>query len=202
MAADKVDLKKELRPVYSAKQEPHLLDVPEIGFLMVDGLGDPNTSAEYAEALAALYAVAYKAKFASKAAGRDFVVAPLEGLWWADDMDSFADGDRSEWQWTMMIALPAFVDEEQVAGAIEVVAAGDPPPGLDRLRYEGYEAGRSAQVMHIGPYADEAPTIQRLHDYIEAQGLRRRGRHQEIYLSDPRRTVPDKMKTIIRQPVG
>jgi hypothetical protein len=199
--AGKVDLKKELRALYSADPEPQLVDVPELGFLMVDGRGDPNTAPEYGEALVVLYGVAYRVKFLAKAAGRDFVVAPLEGLWWAEDMEAYLDGDRSAWEWTMMIALPDFVGGDLVAEAVGAMGPGA-GPGLERLRYGRYHEGRAAQLMHFGPYADEAPTIRRLHDFISDRGLERTGRHHEIYLSDPRRTAPEKLRTVIRQPVG
>ena len=201
--ADKVDLKRVLKQQYTAKAAPALVDVVEMQFLMVDGAGDPNTSAEYAEAVGALYGAAYTIKFREKAAGRDFVVPPLEALWWADDMDAFPGADKDSWQWTAMIALPDSVPSSVVEGAMAGMAAGDePPPGLGRVRLDRLAEGRSAQVLHLGPYADEAPTIQRLHDFIDAEGLQRRGLHHEIYLSDPRRTAPEKLKTIIRQPVG
>ena len=200
--ADKIDLKRTLREVYTAKRDPHLVDVPEMGFLMVDGEGNPNTAPAYAEALGVLYAVAYQTKFASKAEGTDFVVPPLQGLWWADDMDAFLEGSRDDWRWTMMILQPAVVDENMVATAIEQVAAKKDLPVLDRVRLEVYEEGAAAQLMHIGPYSEEAPNIERLHRFIEDSGKQRRGLHHEIYLSDPRRAAPEKMKTIIRQPVG
>lgn len=201
--AGKIDLKQVLRTHYRAGADPSLVEIGEVSFLMVDGAGDPGTSPGYAEAVGALYSTAYKVKFAEKAAGRDFVVPPLEGLWWAEDMDAYLEGNRGAWLWTMMIALPDSVEAEVFGEIVSGLREGsDPPAGLDRLRLERYAEGRSAHIMHLGPYAEEAPTIQRLHDYIADQGLRRRGKHHEIYISDPRRTAPERLKTIIRQPVG
>jgi hypothetical protein len=191
--AAKVDLKKDRRDLYSPGKEPALIEVPPMQFLMVDGRGDPNAAPEYREAVGSLYGTAYRLKFSSKEAGADFVVPPLEGLWWAADMDVFLEGARDAWQWTMMIAVPGIVDDDLAA---EVARASDP------VRLDHYEEGRSAQVMHVGPYAAEAPTIERLHRYIEESGLERRGLHHEIYLSDPRRTAPERMRTVIRQPVA
>jgi hypothetical protein len=202
-AAGKTDLKRTLKAHYTAGREPELVDIDEVQFLMVDGEGDPNTAPGYAAALGALYATAYKVKFLEKAAGRDFVVPPLEGLWWAADMDAYLDGDRDAWEWTMMIALPDTVAPSVVEGAVAGILGGeDPPPAAGDLRLERYAEGRSAQILHLGPYAGEEPTIRRLHDFIDSEGLRRRSRHHEIYLNDPRRTVPERLRTIIRQPVA
>jgi hypothetical protein len=199
----KIDLKRQLKAVYTAKAAPALVDVPEIAFLMVDGRGDPNTSAEYRDALESLYAVAYAAKFGAKEAGNDFVVMPLEGLWWADDMEAFTvDSGREAWRWTAMIALPESVDEALVAEAVAAAGSKKPLPALGLLRFERFREGRAAQVLHVGPYAAEKPTIERLHDFIASEGLERRGKHHEVYLGDPRRTAPERLRTIIRQPVG
>ncbi len=198
----KIDLKRQHKDLYRAATDPALVEVPPLPYLMFDGSGDPNGPA-YQEALGALYAVAYALKFASKGAGTDFVVMPLEGLWWSDDLAEFSMEDRAAWRWTAMIAQPGHVTEAMVAAAIETARGKKNPPGLDRVRFETYHEGLAAQVMHIGPYADEAPIIARLHAWIEAEGYTHHGakHHHEIYLSDPRRVAPEKMKTIIRQPV-
>jgi hypothetical protein len=199
----KADLKKDLKAHYRATGEPGLADIGELRFLMVDGAGDPNSAPGYADAVGTLYAAAYRIKFLEKAAGRDFVVPPLEGLWWAEDMDAFLDGSRDEWQWTMMIALPGSVPAEVIDGALGALRDGDePPPAIDLLRAERFAEGRAAQILHVGPYADEEPTIERLHAFIDEEGLQRRGKHHEIYLGDPRRTAPERLRTIIRQPVA
>lgn len=204
MPATKVDLKREHRDLYAAPREPVLVDVPELAFLMVDGRGDPNTAPEYTQAIEALYSVAYTLKFTLKRAAEpfDYTVMPLEGLWWAPDMASFAAGDRSKWEWTAMIAQPDAVTAELVERAVEQASAKKPLPAAARLRLERFDEGRSAQVMHVGPYSAEGPTIERLHAFIAEHGLALRGKHHEIYLGDPRRTAPERLKTIIRQPVA
>jgi len=201
----KLDLKKELKPLYTAKAAPMILDVPPLNFLMVDGLGNPNTAQVYQEALQALYAVAYTLKFkVKKERAIDYPVMALEGLWWMDDMVEFSIERKDEWKWTVMISTPDFITRELIDAAKAEAARKKEIPALDRLRFEKFNEGRAAQIMHSGPYVDEAPTIQRLHEFIHAQGLSFDGtvqKHHEIYLSDPRRAAPDKMKTIIRQSV-
>ncbi|NYE93986.1 hypothetical protein FHU41_000207 [Psychromicrobium silvestre] len=205
---DKYDLKKDLKNLYSTSAKDfQLVEVPELGFLMVDGEGDPNTSADYLSAVEALFSIAYTLKFSSKAAGRDFVVTPLEGLWRAADPSAFTSRDKDSWLWTMMIAQPEWVTEEAVRQAVQQAAAkkGLSPQAsaaLERLRYRRYTEGLSVQILHLGSYDDEAPTLSRLHhEYLPTQGLDFNGDHHEIYLSDARRTAPEKLKTILRQPV-
>lgn len=199
----KIDLKKTLRHLYRpGAREVALVDVPAMHYLMVDGKGDPNRSQAYAQALEALYSVAYTLKFFHKQgpAARDFVVMPLEGLWWADDMSVFQIGDKSEWQWTMMILQPDFVTAEDVSTAIFETSQKKDLAALQRLRFGGLHEGTCAQIMHIGPFEEEGPTIERLHDFIQSRGVRR-GKHHEIYLSDIRRANPANWKTVIRQPM-
>lgn len=203
---EKRDLKHELKALYAPGKQPALVEVPPLAFLMVDGAGDPNTSAAYREALDALYSVAYTLKFSLKRGpeGLDFTVMPLEGLWWSDDMAEFTEGRKAEWKWTAMIAMPEFVTPELVARAAAEAAAKKELPALPLLRLETYDEGLAAQLLYTGPYADEGPTIARLHEFIHALGFGFDGRvqkHHEIYLGDPRRTAPEKLKTIIRQPV-
>ncbi len=177
-----------------------MVDVPAFDFAVIDGRGDPNTSQHYAEAVQALYAVSYAAKFAAKAMlERDYVVGPLEGLWYSDRPDSFTDRSKGEWAWTMMIRQPEWLTEEVRAEAL-AKAAKKNLPGLTELRFETVKEGSSAQVMHIGSYDDEGPTIAAIHEWIADNGHRLRGHHHEIYLSDPRRVEPSKLKTILRQP--
>lgn len=198
----KVDLKKELRHLYSASaKEVAVVDVPPMNFLMIDGAGDPNTAPAYQEAVEALFSVSYAAKFAlKKTAGIDYTVMPLEGLWWADDPTVFTTDDRAQWQWTMMIMQPSFVQDEVIERAIAETRKKKQLPALHRLRLESFHEGLAAQILHIGPFSEEGPTIQRLHEFIEARsGLR--GKHHEIYLSDVGRADPRKWKTIIRQPI-
>ncbi|HYD51434.1 MAG TPA: GyrI-like domain-containing protein [Gemmatimonadaceae bacterium] len=200
----KLDYRKQLRHLYQpSAREVVEVQVPPLAYLMVDGTGDPATSASYVEALGALFAASYAIKFACKAApdGGDYVVMPLEGLWWADDMSVFHTGRRADWRWTMMIAQPPLVTRALVERTLADVARRKSVPGLARLRYEELAEGRAAQIMHLGPYTDEGPTIQRVHEFIERAGCRRTGRHHEIYLSDPRRVDPAKLKTIVRRPM-
>jgi hypothetical protein len=200
----KIDFKKQLKHLYRpSPKEFAVVDVPPMQFLMIDGHGDPNTAQEYQDALEALYAVAYALKFASKKAPEmDYVVPPSEGLWWAEDMDVFiASSDKSAWDWTMMIMQPEWVTQEMFEEAAAQVEKKKDPPALPRLRLETYDEGLAVQIMHIGPYDAEGPTIARMHAFIEENGYEPAGKHHEIYLSDPRRTAPEKMKTVLRQPV-
>jgi hypothetical protein len=197
------DLRKELKQLYSPSAKiVGEVQVPAFTYLMVDGQGDPNHSAAYAEAVEALFTVAYTAKFMVKKGPSqlDYAVMPLEGLWWADDITAFHRGDRAAWQWTMMIMQPDFVSHDLLRQAITAAAAKKSLPGIARLRIESFEEGRCAQILHVGPFSAEGPTIERLHAHIEAQSALR-GRHHEIYLTDIRRAAPARWKTIIRQPM-
>lgn len=198
----KLDLKKELPLLYKPPSKGiTTVDVPALRFLMIDGQGDPSGQT-YAEAVQALFSVAYTVKFMVKKgpSARDYAVMPLEGLWWADDMSAFVTADRSQWQWTMMIMQPDFVHEDVIAAALTQVREKKDLPGLDRISLQTYHEGYCAQTMHIGPFTEEGPTVAKLHAFIaERTGLR--GKHHEIYLSDIRRAAPEKWRTIIRQPM-
>ena len=201
----KVDFKRELKHLYKPSRKAFtVVEVPPMQFLMVDGHGDPNVAQEYAEALEALYAVAYKLKFASKRTlERDYTVPPLEGLWWADDMDAFAARDKSRWDWTMMIMQPAWITAAMFDDARAVVEKQKNPPALANMRLATYQEGLAVQILHIGPYDAEAPTLHRLHhEFMPANGYTFNGKHHEIYLSDPRRVAPEKLQTVLRQPVA
>ena len=203
--SDKVDLKKSLDAYRAKVGQFRVLDVPDLQYLMIDGHGNPNTSPVFAEAVETLYPVAYALKFASKRGlGRDFVVMPLEGQWWADDMDSFtAARDKSRWDWTLMIMQPDWIDGDLFAAAVEQVRAKSRPPRLDGLRLEPLSEGRCVQTLHVGAFDDEADVLARMHDeFIPGNGLHMVGKHHEIYLSDTRRVAPEKQRTILRQPVG
>ncbi|WP_353808766.1 GyrI-like domain-containing protein [Agromyces sp. SYSU T00194] len=202
--AEKYDVKRAHRELYApSARDWALVDVRPMRYLAIDGQGSPGAGDEYLEALEALYPVAYAAKFASKReSGRDFVVAPLEGLWWADDPTAFTRGDRDAWKWTLLIHQPGWIDETAIDAAIDAARAKRDSDALDRLRLQVIEEGRSAQILHRGPFADEAPTLARLHDeWMPAHGLAFNGPHHEVYLSDPRRTAPEKLRTVLRQPV-
>ena len=195
----KIDLKKELKHLYSASaKEPQLVDVIPLNYLMIDGAGDPN-AAEFQQAMESLYAASYAIKFEAKKAGNDFTVMPPEGLFWSDDPQSFGLEARDAWKWTLMIVQPAFVTG---AMAMEATQAARRKKGLKvGLRFEALLEGQSAQIMHIGPYSEESTTIKLLHGFICEKGYEFNGKHHEIYLSDPRRAKPERMRTIIRQPV-
>lgn len=203
MQMKKVDLKKELKQLYQASaKEVVQVEVPTFKFLMVDGKGDPNVSQEYAQAVEALFSASYTAKFMVKRGPQalDYSVMPLEGLWWADDMSAFAANDRANWKWTIMIMQPSFVANEVIEAAVAEVRRKKKLPGIDRLRLGEFSEGRSAQVLHIGPFSEEGRTIERLHEFIDARSSRT-GKHHEIYLTDIRRADPKKWKTILRQPM-
>lgn len=200
---DKLDFKKTLKGYFNApKGAFEIVDIPKLSFAMVDGQGNPNTSAAYGAAVQALFATSYTLKFMSKAEGRDYVVPPLQGLWWAEDWGDFVRRKKDRWSWTMMILQPEWIGAAPFADAVETVRRkGQAIP--ETLRLEAFEEGRSVQTLHIGSYDDEAPVLQRLHkEFLPANGLVERGKHHEIYLSDPRRVAPEKLKTILRQPVN
>lgn len=201
----KIDFRKELKHLYNPPaKEFSVVDVPAMQFLMIDGAGDPNVAPAYAQAVETLYAAAYRLKFASKnELGRDYAVPPLEGLWWADDMDTFTSRrDKAAWQWTMMLMTPDWITPDRYQEAVTSVQKAKALPALSQLRLETYEEGLSVQIMHIGSYDDEGPTLHRLHhEYMPEHGYTFNGRHHEIYLGDPRRVAPEKLKTVLRQPV-
>lgn len=200
----KIDLKKDLDCYQARRGEFRVLDVPPLTYLVVDGQGDPNTAPEYADALAALYPVAYTLKFASKRElDRDYVVPPLEALWWAEDMAAFtSDRDKSRWSWTAMLMIPDWVPSEAYDEALAQVARKGAPAALGKVRRETLHEGRCVQTLHVGSYDDEAPVLAAMHDeFIPGAGLRMTGRHHEIYLGDPRRVAPERLRTILRQPV-
>jgi hypothetical protein len=201
--AEKYDVKRAHRELYAPRAEFTLVDVPTMRYLAIDGRGDPNTAAEYADAVEALFSVSYVAKFRSKRElARDFVVAPLEGLWRADDPATFVTREKAAWSWTMLIAQPDWIDDDFVAAAIDAVRAKGAKPALDRLRLDELHEGACVQLLHVGSYDDEGPTLARLHDeWMPQHGLTFNGDHHEIYLSDARRAAPEKLRTVLRQPV-
>ena len=197
------DIKKERKSLYAPRRgDFEIIDVPEMAFLMIDGHGDPNTSADYREAVESLYATSYAVRAVAKTRLKKVhTVAPLEGLWSAEDLEVFRARDKDAWDWTMMIAQPDWIGPDILDEALAAVKRKQ-LPALGLVRFERYDEGRSVQVLHVGSYDDEGPTLARLHDeYLPANGLAPTGRHHEIYLSDPRKTEPAKLKTILRQPV-
>ena len=196
------DVKRERRDLYTGRAGRFtLVDVPRLQYLQVDGHGDPNTSPDYRDAVSALYAAAYAVRAAARAAlGRVHVVGPLEGLWSADDLQVFRTRDKAAWDWTLMVVQPDWITAELVQAAL---AAGHSRPGVQRVRFAPVEEGRCVQVLHVGAYDDEGPLLEQLHaSWLPAHGLVPTGRHHEVYLSDPRRTAPDRLRTLLRQPVG
>ncbi|WP_116046536.1 GyrI-like domain-containing protein [Amycolatopsis palatopharyngis] len=198
------DIKRELKDLYAPKNTGWaLVDVPEQQFIAIEGSGDPNTSADYASAVEALYTVAYSIKFTSKRAeGADFVVGPLEGLWWAENPEVFITREKDSWNWTMLISQPHWVSTNMIEEAKVAAQQKKKLPALADVRRFVLSEGCCAQVLHVGSYDDEGPVLAELHnEYLDANGLEPVGLHHEVYLSDPRRTAPDRLRTVLRQPV-
>jgi hypothetical protein len=190
-----------VKELYGASsKEPSLIEVPELQFLMVDGTGDPNQPGQFQDAIQALYSLSYGAKFMLKKEGVEFRVSPLEGLW--GSAGGLNPNKKATWRWTAMIMQPAAVTPAVLEKVRADAMRKKPLPALSKVRLEAFREGLSAQIMHVGPYSAEAPTIVRLHEFIEKQGYRRAGKHHEIYLGDPRRSAPDRLKTLIRQPIA
>ncbi len=207
----KTDFKKTDKALYSGQPGRFdLLEIPKLNFLMIDGKGDPNTAPAYTRAIAALYALSYGLKFHGKKRALDYVVPPLEGLWSADDMGRFIARDKDSWKWTMMIRQPDWVDSASLAEVRQSVLkktanksdAATDAATLRAVRLAPLVEGLVVQVLHVGPYDNEGPVLRDLHmRFIPDNGLQERGLHHEIYLSDPRKFAPEKLKTILRQPV-
>lgn len=207
------DFKKAYKELYLPNTKPSIVDVPEIRFIMVDGRGDPNTSASYQEAVELLYGLSYAIKMSKKSGAQppgyfDYVVPPLEGLWWFEEdyFDSNVIGRKDEFNWVMMIRQPEFVTAGVFEAAKAILSKKKPELDLSRARLEDFTEGLCAQVMHIGSYDDEAATVAVLEEFIASQGYRTEmsglRQHHEIYLSDPRKTEPEKLKTVIRHPIA
>lgn len=201
----KIDFKKIFKAYYSPKPgKPEIVTLPRVQFVMVDGKGDPNTAKEFQDAIGALYTTVYSLKFGRKKAGKepDFTIGALEGLWWTKSGEIFKKGQAKEWLWTLMIWLPDFITAGDVAKQVEEAKAKKPNPALASVRLEVFEEGQAVQIMHIGPYADEQPNIELMDRYAAEKGYTQSGKHHEIYLGDPRRSAPEKLKTIIRHPIA
>lgn len=200
-----IDFKKSLDSYRARRGEFRVLEVPRMQYLMLDGRGDPNTSPAFAEAITALYPIAYKLKFASrKELARDYVVPPLEGLWWSPDMAAFTSArDKSRWNWTLMIMVPEWIDGEMVDSARTIAARkADSSPAIENVRFETLDEGLCVQTLHVGSFDEEAETLAELHDeFIPSNGLVMSGTHHEIYFSDFRKVEPSKLRTVLRQPV-
>ena len=199
----RIDLKRQYRFLYAPKTTPQLVDVPPLQYLMIDGQGAPEGQL-FQEGLQALYSTAYSLKYSLRSDGRaNFVVAPLEAQWCCDDPTAFSENRRDDWQWTMMILQPEPVKADDLAATLDALANKRKKIAAhDRVRLATLEEGRAVQALHIGPYGEQGPTIDSLRVYAESKGYELVGKHHEIYLSDPRRVVPERLKTIIRQPVA
>lgn len=199
---DKIDLKKELKAIYNPSvKEVSVVDVPSMNFLLIDGEGSPS-SPQYREAIEALFSVSYALKFmAKKTQGVDYAVMPLEGLWWADDMTKFSAESKDEWKWTAMIMQPKYVTAQDVKAAIEQTRKKKNLPAMSKLRFESFHERKAAQIMHVGPFSAEGPNITKIHDAIKKSGHELTGKHHEIYLNDLTKTAPEKLKTVLRQPM-
>jgi hypothetical protein len=199
---DKIDLKKELKNLYNpSAKEVNVVDVPAMNFLLINGEGAP-TSPQYSEAVEALFSVAFTLKFTiKKSRGIDYAVMPLEGLWWVDDMTKFSPDRKEEWKWTAMIMQPEYVSSDGVKVAVEQVKKKKNPTALPKVRFERFKEGPAAQIMYVGPFSAEGPTITKIHAYIQNSGHTLSGKHHEIYLNNPATTASEKLKTIIRQPM-
>ncbi len=201
---DKVDFKKTIES-YQAKHNQFIVtEVPDMQYLMVDGHGDPNTSQEFTDAVAALYPVAYKLKFASKKEyKKDYAVPPLEGLWWSENMAAFTTArDKSAWDWTMMIMTPEWITDAMFEVAKQTVASKKILASLEKVRLEKLNEGLCVQTLHIGSYDEEASVLAEMHnEFIPGNQLKMTGKHHEVYFSDFRKVAPDKLRTLLRQPV-
>jgi hypothetical protein len=200
---DTIDLKKQYKPLYTAKVDaPSRIDVPPLPFLMIDGAGDPNTAPAFTEGVEALYSLSYTMKFHLKKTREiDYPVMPLEGLWWMENMAEFDLASKDRWLWTLMILQPAVVTPDLLAWAIAEVEKKKGLAAVRRVRLETYHEGFSAQILHVGPFSTEGPTVIKLHAFIADQGCTLAGKHHEIYFSDTRRVPPEKWRTILRQPM-
>lgn len=197
------DPKDLIKQYYSPSvKQPQIITIPPLNFLIIDGHGDPNNDPSYPLAISALYTLSYTLKFDLKKAGTpEFKVFPLQGLWWAENMDAFVTGEKSAWDWTMMIAQPDWVTPDHIVQARVKAAAKVDKATLEKVHFEPYNEGLVVQMMHIGPYSAEGPNIARIHAYAKEQGYELSGKHHEIYMGNPQRSAPEKLKTIIRQPI-
>ena len=201
---EKIDYKNELKHLYRpTTKKVEIVEVPKMNFLMIDGDGGPNHPT-FQNAIEVLFPLSYTLKFMIKKSdiGIDYGVLPLEGLWWADDMSSFIKDKKDDWKWTLMIMQPELITNEMVVEAVNQVRVKKNPTSLPLVRFESINEGKVAQIMHIGPFSEEGPTVQKLHSFIKDSGKKLIGKHHEVYLSDIRRAAPEKWKTIIRQPMS
>jgi hypothetical protein len=200
---EKIDLKKKYKDLYNpSKKDFSIIEVPSLQYIMIDGKGDPNTSGAYQQVIETLYGLSFTLKFGlKKSQGLDYTVMGLEGLWWAADMGTFSMDHKDEWEWTMMMLQPDFITHALFESARTELKGKGKGPLADQARLERFDEGLCVQIMYIGAYDDEPPTIARMHEFIAANGYKLTGRHHEVYMSDARRVAPEKNRTILRQPV-
>jgi hypothetical protein len=200
-APKKFDIYKEFAADYATPRTPVIVDIKRARYLAIAGSGEPGGKA-FQAAIGALYNVAFTVKMARKFAGRDYTVSKLEGLWWVDDSKrTFLEMPPASWHWKLMIRIPDFITEKEIAAAIEKLLAKGKPKEVSSVELEELHEGRCVQVLHLGPYDKEGPTIAAMEAHAESNGLKFHGSHHEIYLSDPRRVAPAKLRTILRHPV-
>lgn len=200
---EKIDPKKLYKSAYNPKKQYEFIEIPKLQFLSIKGQGNPNNSVEYADCVGALFSLSYGLKFHSKKKHqKDYVVGPLEGLWWADDMNDFISRNKEKWKWEMLIWQPDWIEMGDFNLTLEQTKNKNPNRKLEEVELKTIDEGLCVQILHIGSYDDEAPVLAKMHDeFIPQNGFKMRGLHHEIYLSDPRKTAPEKLKTILRQPV-
>lgn len=202
---EKIDFKRKFKEYYKpSSKKISIVEIPEFNFLTIDGEGDPNKIGMFQEAVSALYSVSYTLKFSIKKGERkiDYGVMPLEGLWWCDDMKNFSVKNKDAWKWTLMIMQPDIIKDNDIKEAVETVKKKKYSPLLDSLKINNFNEGLSVQTLHIGPFSEEGPVIEKMHNFIDENGYRFNGKHHEIYLSDIRKAAPEKWKTVLRQPVS
>ncbi len=200
-APRKFDIYKEFAAEYVQPKKPEFVEIRQAHYLAIQGRGEPGGKA-FQAAIGALYNVAFTVKMARKFAGRDYTVAKLEGLWWLDDRErSFLDVSPQTWNWKLIIRVPEFITEKEVGGAIEKLLAKNKPREVASVRLEELREGKCVQILHVGPYDKERPTIAQMQAHADAHGLKFHGLHHEIYFNDPRRVAPAKLRTILRHPV-
>lgn len=202
---NKLDFKQINKPFYTPKAgRPEILSIPNMQFASISGEGDPNTSSSFQDAIKALYSLVYGLKFSRKKAGLepDFTIGALEGLWWTKSGKQYDVGAKGDWQWTLMIWLPEFITASEFTQFVAKLSVSKPNPMLASARLIMFEEGQVVQILHIGPYDAEQPSVQLMHAFAADQGFAQSGKHHEIYLGDPRRSAPEKLRTIIRHPIS
>lgn len=197
---EKLDLKKKYKAYYSATKTPTLLDVPPVTCLAITGQGEP-AGESFNNKIEVLYSLAYGVKKLSKLQTRDFTVPPMGGLWWFNGSKSVLEVDPGEWNWKLLIHLPDFVKPKTVEEARTEVLKKKKLHLVKEIVFEKFEEGKSIQILHIGPYSAEEPTVEKIRELMKKQNLKQNGHHHEIYISDPKKVSPEKLRTIIRYPV-